>query len=104
MNIIDAFIDYQVHWLHACAHANCWAEELHLSHHEMAWTVKFSFFKATQWDKCKDKVLRDSNVGGTPYAWGAITYAAWQIAFWKMMAQEAQRIFQAVNVNYYAIQ
>ena len=101
MNIIDPFIDYQVHWLCAHTHANRWAEELHLSHHEMAWTVKFFFFKATQWEKCKDKVC---NVGGTLYAWGAIAYAAWQIAFWKMMAQEAQRIFQAVNVNYHVIQ
>jgi hypothetical protein len=97
-------IDYRVHWLRARAHANRWAEELKLTHHEMDWTARFFIYKAREWIKCKDRVLQDSNVIGTPYMRGAVAYAARQIHFWQAMGQRAEMMFRDVNVNYRTIQ
>ena len=87
----DCFSTVQrVHWLRARAQNHRWQEELILVKHEMEWTTRYFVHRARVWI---DRITPSQKPG--PNA-----YAARQRAQWMQLADDADRLFRVVNIDY----
>ncbi|KAI6034786.1 hypothetical protein EDC04DRAFT_2571570 [Pisolithus marmoratus] len=83
---------YCIHWLHAKAAQDCWAEEEELLTCEFQWVVNYFQYRAKIWNK----IYMDNKSAGNL---GAACYVARQQAVYEQLGEQGELIWQGMNQN-----